>query len=260
MCRYRLVPSPGQEAILRDALRARPVRVEPGRRAGGALAPGPRRCARLPGAVPAAHRGAARQPVAARRVADGAAAGTARLRPGDGELRRRHAPQARLAPGRTGRGIPRRRGEARPCPAAEPEDRPGLGAEGRLGPVPLVPRRPGGEVLPGQPGSGRPLARRLRRHPGPGPGARHRRSRGRGPGGGRRRGLAHRGTAAHSPAEPGPAAPAPSPSAQPGPRPPRARTAARGRSGPSPGGRPATGTPAGTGPRRPARTWPAGST
>ena len=47
-----------------------------------------------------------------------------------------------------------------------PPRRPGLGAKGRVGAVPLVPRGAAGrEVLPGDPGSCRPVACRLRRHP-----------------------------------------------------------------------------------------------
>ena len=95
MSRYRLLPTPAQEAVLRDHCgHARYVwnlAVEqhahwhPGRdeRAG------------LPGAVPAAHPGASRAPVAGRRLPDGPAAGTARLRPGDGGV---------LRPGATRRG------------------------------------------------------------------------------------------------------------------------------------------------------------
>ena len=50
------------------ALRPRPVRVKPGRRAARPLAPRPAGRAGLPGAVPAAHPGAGRVPVAGRRL------------------------------------------------------------------------------------------------------------------------------------------------------------------------------------------------
>ena len=85
-------------------LRARPVRVEPGRRAALPLAPGPGGRAGLPGAVPAAHRRAGGAPVAGRRLPDGAAAGAARLRPGDDGVLRPGEPgrAAVVAQGRAG--------------------------------------------------------------------------------------------------------------------------------------------------------------
>src|ERR1700746_1227768 len=117
MSRYRLLPTPAQETVLREhcahardvwnlavaqhphwragparpprpggriagALRPRPVRLEPGGPAAHALAAGPDGRARLPGAVPAAHRRAERASVAGGRLPDGAA-GAAGLRPGD---------------------------------------------------------------------------------------------------------------------------------------------------------------------------------
>ena len=56
MSRYRLLPAPVQEAVLRDHCGPRPVRLEPRRRAARPLAPRPEARAGLPGAVPAAHR------------------------------------------------------------------------------------------------------------------------------------------------------------------------------------------------------------
>ena len=76
VCSHVPVPAapharPGSGAA--GPLRARPVRVEPGRRAARALAPGPGGRAGLPEAVPAAHRSQGRAPMAGRRLADGAA-------------------------------------------------------------------------------------------------------------------------------------------------------------------------------------------
>ena len=59
-------PRPGGGAA--GPLRPRPVRLEPGRRAALPLAPGPAGRAGLPGAVPAAHPGAGRAPVAGGRL------------------------------------------------------------------------------------------------------------------------------------------------------------------------------------------------
>ena len=176
MSRYRLHPTPAQEAALRDHCGPRPVHMEPGRRAARPLAPRPEERARLPGTVPAAHRRAGRAPVAGGRLPDRPAAGPARLRPGDGRVLRpgESGRAAVVAQGRAGRGIPdhRARQAVGRAPRVPPR-RPGLGAQGRMGPVPLVPRRAAGhEVLPGHDGPGGPLARRLRRDPrsGPAPG------------------------------------------------------------------------------------------
>src|ERR1700691_615862 len=75
------------------SLRARPVRVEPGRRAALLVAPGPGERAGLPAAVPAAHPGEGGAPVAGRRLPDGAAAGAARLRPGNDRVLRPGQPR-----------------------------------------------------------------------------------------------------------------------------------------------------------------------
>src|ERR1035437_6990102 len=76
-------PQPRPAGGAAGPLRPRPVHLEPGRRAALPLAPGPGGRAGLPGAVPAAHPGTGREPVAGCRLPDGAAAGAARLRPGD---------------------------------------------------------------------------------------------------------------------------------------------------------------------------------
>jgi hypothetical protein len=137
-------PTPAQEAVLRDHCgHARYVwnlAVEqhswwhPGRKS----APG------LPAAVPAAHPGPGGAPVAGRRLPHGAAAGAAGLRPGDGRVLRPAEPgrAAVVAQGRAARGIPdNRAARAAMGPgAAQPENRPGLGAQSRMGPVPLVPQ------------------------------------------------------------------------------------------------------------------------
>src|ERR1017187_3036989 len=91
-------------------LRPRPVRMEPGRRTALPLAPRPAGRAGLPGAAPAAHPGASRAPVAARRLPYSAAASPARLRSGDGRVLRPGQPgrAAVLAQGWAARGIPHR--------------------------------------------------------------------------------------------------------------------------------------------------------
>src|SRR5260370_21583818 len=150
-------------------LHARPVRVEPRRRAALPLAPPPQQRAWLPGTVPAAHPPASPAPVAGRRLPDGAAAATARLHPRDDRLLRPGQPgrSAVVAQGRPRRGTPDRRARAAVGRApAQPENRPGLGAHARAGEVPLVPEGTAGrEVLPGDPGPRRALACRLRRDP-----------------------------------------------------------------------------------------------
>ena len=82
--------------------------------------------------------------------------------------------QADLAQGGTERRIPRYRQARVPVgsAAAEPALGRDPGAEGGLGPVPLVPPRPSeDEVVPGHPRPGRPLACRVRPRSRPYPGA-----------------------------------------------------------------------------------------
>ncbi len=138
--------------------------------------------------------------MAGRGQPDGAAAGAAGLRRRDGRVLRPGQPgrAADLAQGRAERGVPHRGPQAAVGPApAQPQNRRGLGAQGRMGAVPLVPRGARrGEVLPGDHGPGRALARRLRRRPGTGPGARQRPGSGHRPGGCGVRGLVGRGPAA----------------------------------------------------------------
>src|SRR5580658_3999795 len=175
LCSYVPVPAhpharPGSGAT--GPLRARPVRLEPRRRAALLVAPRPEKRAGLPGTVPAAHPGPRRAPVAGRRLPDGPAAGAAGLHPGHGRVLRPGQPgqAAVVAQGRAARGVPDHRARAAVGrAAAQPENRPGLGAQSRLGPVPLVPRGTAGrEVLPGDPGPRRALAHCLRRDPRPG--------------------------------------------------------------------------------------------
>src|SRR5579862_1382310 len=169
VCSYVPVPSaplacPGGSPA--GPLRPRPVCVEPGGRAAPALAPGPGERAGLPGAVPTAHYRPLGAPVAGRRLPDGAAAGAARFRPGDGELLRRLAWPPVVAEGRPGRGVPGRCRQAGPGAPPVPPRRAGTCTEGRMGTVPLVPRgASGSEVLPGDHGPGRTLARRLHGDP-----------------------------------------------------------------------------------------------
>ena len=166
MSRYRLLPTPAQEAVLRDHCgHARYVwnlAVEqhahwhPGR----ASAPGYReQCAQLTQAR-AEHPwlAAGSQTVQQQALRDFARAMTAFFDLGNPARR----PSWRKRPAR---GIPDRG----PRPAVGgatgvPQGRPGLGAQGRVGTVPLVLcRTAGGEVLPGDDGPRRALAYRLRR-------------------------------------------------------------------------------------------------
>ena len=97
--------------------------------------------------------------MAAARLSDGAAAGLAGLRPGDGGLLRPGEPgrAAVVAQGRAGRGVPDRGATRAALGRAPlvPPCRPGAGAEGRVGAIPLVARGAAGrQVLPGDPRPG----------------------------------------------------------------------------------------------------------
>src|SRR6266702_3604207 len=168
-------------------LRPRPVRVEPRGRAASALAPGSDERSRTPGAVPAAHRGPGGAPVAGRGLADGSAAGAEGLRQGDSRVLRPAEPgwATVVAQGGPERGVPRRRATGAEMGRAPPVQgrRPGAGPAGRVGAVPLVPLgTTGRQVLPGDPGPRRALARRLRRDSRSGPGTGQRPGRGDRPG------------------------------------------------------------------------------
>src|SRR5450759_614355 len=130
------VPDAGAGDGVARALRAGPVRLEPGAGAGQLLRHRrPQGRPELRRAVSATDRGPGGAPVAGRRQPDRPAAGPARSRPGLAQLLRRHPPAADLAQGRPARGLPDRRRAGRPGPQAEPEVGRGPGAEGRLGPV-----------------------------------------------------------------------------------------------------------------------------
>ena len=171
-------PRPGNGAA--GPLRARPVCVEPGRRAARPLAPRPERRAGLPGAVRQLTQARAEYPwlaagsqtVQQQALRDFSRAMTAFYDPGN------PAGAAVVAQGRPGRGIPDNRAARAAMGRAPriPPRRPGLGAQGRVGAVPMVPRgAAGSEVLPGEDGPRRALACRLRGRSRAGPGARHRR-------------------------------------------------------------------------------------
>ena len=163
MSRYRLTPSPTQEAILREhCAHARYVwnlAVEQH----SWWRPGHGERTRLLCPSRPTDPGPCHVRVAGRRQPDGATAGAARLRPGHGQLFRWHPPQAHLAQSESKRRVPDRRGQARPHQAAVPPCRRSVGAQGGMGAVPLVPPCPRREVLPCHDGPGRALAYRVRR-------------------------------------------------------------------------------------------------
>ena len=171
------------------------VRLEPGGGAAVVVEARPHIRTGVPGAVPTAHAGTARVRMAARREPDGPAAGTSRLRLGDEELLRRHAPPSGVPQGRPVRRLPDRSGETRPCTPTEPPGGRSLGTQGRLGAVPMEPRRSRGEVVPGDMRPGGPLAHRVRRDPRPGRRPGDRAGCRRRPGRGRQRGAVDRRTA-----------------------------------------------------------------
>src|SRR5271169_6486201 len=124
--------------------------MEPGGGAGGMLAAGARANAGVRRTLPPAHPSAGREPVAGGGAGDRSAAGPQRPRSGHGELLRRDAPPPVVAESRTGRGIPDRPPQTRRRPPPVPPYRGSPHPEGRLGAVPLVPRRARrSEVVPG---------------------------------------------------------------------------------------------------------------
>ena len=159
MSRYRLLPAPAQEAVLRDHCgHARYVwnlAVEqhahwhPGRKG----APGYLEQCRQLTAARAEHPwlAAGSQTVQQQALRDFTRAMAAFFDPGN--------PAGRPSWRKAGRDEGFRivgRGAAVGGAARVPERRPGLGAQGRVGPVPLVPRGAAGrEVLPGDHGPGR---------------------------------------------------------------------------------------------------------
>jgi hypothetical protein len=157
MSRYRLHPTPAQEAVQRDhCAHARftwNLAVEWDRHwhLGRASAPGYLEQCRQLTAAAAEHPwlAAGSQMVQQQARRDFAQAMTTffdRAKPGGAAV---------VAQGRPGRGVPGRRGQARRGPPPVPSRRRGTRAEGRLGAVPLVPRgAAGGEVLPGDHGPG----------------------------------------------------------------------------------------------------------
>ena len=170
MSRFRLLPTPAQQAVLRDHCgHARYVwnlAVEqhahwhPGRKG----APGYlEQCRQLTDAR-AGHPwlAAGSQTVQQQALRDFARAMTAFLDPGNPAGR----PSWRKAGRDEGFRIVGRRGRQWDVRRVSRQGGPGLGAQGRMGAVPLVPRGAARrEVLPGDDGPGRPLARRLRRDP-----------------------------------------------------------------------------------------------
>ena len=179
MSRYRLHPTPAQEAVLRDhCAHARYVwnlAVEqhshwhPGRKG----APGYLEQCRQLTAARAEHPwlAAGSQTVQQQALRDFAQAMTAFFDPGNLAGR----PSWRKAGRDEGFRITGRRGRQWDVRRLSRQGRPGLGAQGRPGAVPLVPRRAaGGEVLPGHDGPRRALARRLRGRSRSDPGTGHR--------------------------------------------------------------------------------------
>src|SRR5664280_2675488 len=127
------VPDAGAGDGVARALRAGPVRLEPGAGAGQLLRH--RRSHVLPElrrAVSATDRGPGGARLAGRRQPDRPAAGPARSRPGRAQFLRPHPPAADLAQGRPARGLPDRRRTGRPGPPAQPSLGRGRSAEGRL--------------------------------------------------------------------------------------------------------------------------------
>src|SRR5450756_1729556 len=100
------VPDAGAGDGVARALRAGPVRLEPGAGAGQLLRHRrPQGLPELRRAVSATDRGPGGAPVAGRRQPDRPAAGPARSRPGLAQFLRRHPPAADLAQGRPARAV-----------------------------------------------------------------------------------------------------------------------------------------------------------
>jgi hypothetical protein len=168
MSRYRLLPTPAQEAVLRDHCgHARYVwnlAVEqhshwhPGRKSAPGYLEQCRQLTQARAEYPWLAAGS--QTVQQQALRDFTQAMAAFFDPGE------PGRAAVVAQSRPERGIPDRRRGRQWDVRRLPENRRGLGAQGRVGAVPLVPRRAAGrEVLPGDPGPGGPLACRLRRDP-----------------------------------------------------------------------------------------------
>jgi hypothetical protein len=173
LCSHVPVPAaphpPGSGAA--GPLRPRPVRVEPGRRAARPLAPG--RACRVTwssaGSLPPRGPGTHGWPP----LPDDAAAGAARLRPGDGGVLGPGNPAGRPSWRKAGRDegfrIVGRGRQWEVRWVSRKADQVWVPKAGwvRFRWSRVVP--PGGEVLPGEVGPGRPVACRLRRDPGPVP-------------------------------------------------------------------------------------------
>ncbi len=109
------VPDSRAAGRVAAAVRACPVRVEPGPGAVVHVDPRQRPDAWLRRAGTATDRSSSRVRLAPSGVADRATASAAGLRPGRQELLRRHPPAADLAQSRAARGIPHRRFSSGPC-------------------------------------------------------------------------------------------------------------------------------------------------